>query len=221
VKIAPSMLACDFTKMGEELRRVCNGGADYLHLDVMDGCFVPNISFGPAVISALRPLTQVPFDVHLMVDRPGRYLNEFLSAGANILTIHAEAEPDLHDTLRAIRAGGAKAGLSIKPATPAEAVFPYLEDTDLILVMTVEPGFGGQSFQEAMMGKVRALRAELYRRSLSALLEVDGGINTQTIGAAARAGAEVAVAGTSVFRSADAGAAIRELREAAFRSTGV
>ena len=212
MKIAPSMLACDYVKMGEELRRVSEGGSDYIHLDVMDGCFVPNISFGPGVIKALRPVSEVPFDVHLMIDQPHRYIREFADAGADMITFHIEAEDKVDETIDAIAALGIKPGLSVKPATPIEKVFPYLEKLFLVLVMTVEPGFGGQSFMEDMLPKVRAVKEEAARRGLKIKVQVDGGINETTAPLCAAAGADICVAGTSVFRAPDAAQMIRRLQ---------
>ena len=212
MKIAPSMLACDYVKMGEELRRVSEGGSDYIHLDVMDGCFVPNISFGPGVIKALRPVSEVPFDVHLMIDQPHRYIREFADAGADMITFHIEAEDKVDETIDAIAALGIKPGLSVKPATPIEKVFPYLEKLFLVLVMTVEPGFGGQSFMEDMLPKVRAVKEEAARRGLKIKVQVDGGINETTAPLCAAAGADICVAGTSVFRAPDAAHMIRRLQ---------
>lgn len=213
MKIAPSMLACDYVKMGEELRRVSEGGSDYIHLDVMDGCFVPNISFGPGVIKALRPISKVPFDVHLMIDRPHRYLREFADAGADMITFHIEAEDKVEETIAAIAALGIRPGLSVKPATPIEKVFPYLNKLFLVLVMTVEPGFGGQAFMEDMLPKVRAVKEEAARRGLEIKVQVDGGINETTAPLCAAAGADICVAGTSVFRAPDAAQMIRRLQQ--------
>ncbi len=213
MKIAPSMLACDYVKMGEELRRVSEGGSDYIHLDVMDGCFVPNISFGPGVIKALRPISKVPFDVHLMIDRPHRYLREFADAGADMITFHIEAEDKVEETIAAIAALGIRPGLSVKPATPIEKVFPYLDKLFLVLVMTVEPGFGGQTFMEDMLPKVRAVKEEAARRGLEIQVQVDGGINETTAPLCAAAGADICVAGTSVFRAPDAAQMIRRLQQ--------
>lgn len=215
MKIAPSILSCDFSRLGEEITKVSDGGADLVHLDVMDGMFVPNISFGPDVIAAARPYTKLPFDVHLMIDKPSRYIDRFVASGADIITFHIEAEPDVSKTIRAITDHGVKAGLVVKPNTPIEAVFPYLESLYMVLIMTVEPGFGGQSFMYDMMKKVIALKKETIRRNLSLLIEVDGGINLETISVAAKAGADIAVAGTSVFRSENTKNAIETLKCAA------
>lgn len=211
MKIAPSMLACDYTRMGEELRRVAKD-ADYIHLDVMDGCFVPNISFGPDVIRALRPLTDKPFDVHLMIESPRKYIDEFVKAGADLITIHLEAELYLEETLKKIHDKGIMAGLSVKPGTPVEEVFPYLGMVDLVLVMTVEPGFGGQSFMEDMLDKVRILRQECEQRGISPLLQLDGGINEDNVQRASQAGADICVAGTTVFRAPNPSEMIRRLQ---------
>ena len=214
MKIAPSMLACDFAKMGEEVTRVAAGGADYIHLDVMDCGFVPNISFGPAIIKALRGYTDVPFDVHLMIDNPKRYIKSFLEAGADIISFHIEAEPDVAGAIDDIIKGGAKAALTLKPGTPIEELYPYLDKLYMVLVMSVEPGFGGQSFMPKMLDKVKKIKAEAQRRGLDLLIEIDGGINKSTIADCARAGVDIAVAGTSVFRAADTAGAVRELKEA-------
>ncbi|MGX8701330.1 ribulose-phosphate 3-epimerase [Caproiciproducens sp.] len=209
--IAPSVLSSDFSQLGNEVRRMDLCGADWIHLDVMDGHFVPNLTFGAPVIRAVRGFTEKPFDVHLMIDEPLRYVPDFLDAGADIITFHIESQSDTEKTLEAIRAGGAKPALSVKPGTPAQALFPYLDKLYMVLVMTVEPGFGGQSFMEDMMEKIRVLKA----RRPELLIQVDGGINPSTIRTAAQAGADVCVAGTSVFKAEDAAQAIRDLKAAA------
>lgn len=206
MQIAPSVLAADFTKLGQEIQRV--SCADLLHLDIMDGHFVPNISYGPGIVAALRPLTSLPFDVHLMLDHPLSYVPAFLKAGADLITFHVECQDSIAETLAAIRAGGAKAGLVLKPATPAEALWPWLDQIDLAMVMTVEPGFGGQSFMEPMMEKVR----EIKKKAPALLVEADGGINHTTIQQCAEAGVDICVAGTGVFRAEDAEKAIKELQ---------
>ena len=206
MQIAPSVLAADFTKLGQEIQRV--SCADLLHLDIMDGHFVPNISYGPGVVAALRPLTSLPFDVHLMLDHPLAYVPAFLKAGADLITFHVECQDSIAETLAAIRAGGAKTGLVLKPATPAEALWPWLDQIDVAMVMTVEPGFGGQSFMEPMMEKVR----EIKKKAPALLVEADGGINHTTIQQCAEAGVDIGVAGTGVFRAEDAEKAIKELQ---------
>ena len=193
--IAPSMLSSDFSKLGEETIRMERAGADWIHLDVMDAHFVPNLTFGAPIVGAIRRYTKLPFDVHLMISEPLRYVDDFLKAGADIISFHLEAESSVHETIRAIREGGAKPAVAIKPKTPVEAVLPFLDELDMVLVMTVEPGFGGQSFMEPMMDKV------------------DGGINPQTAVLAKQAGVDACVAGTSVFHAPDAAKAIASLRE--------
>ena len=212
IQISPSLLAADFSRLAAEIQDIDQGGADMIHLDVMDGVFVPNISFGFPVIEALRPLTACIFDVHLMIVEPERYIDRFAKAGADIITFHLEATKDPLAVLRAIHKSGARAGISIKPMTPPEAVFPYLPFCDMVLVMSVEPGFGGQSFIPSSPDRVRAVRNEIARLGLSVDVQVDGGINEQTARLCVAAGANVLVAGSSVFRASDRRAAMDALR---------
>ena len=204
ILISPSVLASDFARLGAEAARMADCGAPLLHLDVMDGVFVPNISFGAPVIRAIRPYSAALFDVHLMICDPIRYIDDFRAAGADGITFHLEAADDPAAVIRAIRASGCRAAVSIKPTTPVEAVYPYLDSVDMVLIMTVEPGFGGQSFMSDMLKKIRALRKECVCRGLETAIQVDGGISDKTIAAAAAAGANVFVAGSAVFRSSDA-----------------
>ena len=212
IHIAPSMLACDFAEMGAAIRAIDAAGADAVHLDVMDGMFVPNISFGLPVIAALRPHTKLPFDVHLMINEPLRYLERFREVGADWITVHYEACSDVKVTLSAIRALGCRAGLSIKPNTAAEEIYPLLPYCDMVLVMTVEPGFGGQALIPACIDKLRALKQKITIDALPVLLQVDGGINEKTAKDAREAGADILVAGSSVFRVEDKRAAMDILR---------
>lgn len=215
IKISPSILAADFTCLGAEVEAMCRAGVEYIHVDVMDGHFVPNISIGLPVVASLRKKTGAVLDVHLMISDPLTYAPQFAAQGADIVVFHLESDSDIQATLDAIRAKGVKAGLSLKPKTPAQAVFPYLDQLDMVLVMTVEPGFGGQKFMADMCPKIAAIRAEAERRGLKLEIEVDGGIDAVTIRAAADAGADVFVAGSALFGSADYTAAVEKLRKAA------
>lgn len=212
VKIAPSLLSCDFTKMGDELRDMERIGADWAHLDVMDGHFVTNLTFGLPVIAALRPVSTIPFDVHLMIEAPEKYIDRYIDAGADILTVHLEACRDMLSALRAIRARGCMAGLSIRPGTPASAVFPYLTEADMILVMTVEPGYGGQKLIPECLDKIGEIKKRAAEMGKEILVEVDGGINAGNAATVRGAGADVLVAGSAVFGSPDRAAAVRALR---------
>ncbi len=214
IKVSPSILAADFVNLERDIRAMVPAGADYVHIDVMDGLFVPNISIGLPVVSAIRKITDLVLDVHLMIDRPIRYVERFCQAGADILTIHIEADTEEHnlEALRMIRAQGVKAAISVKPKTPAEAVLPYLDLCDLILVMTVEPGFGGQSFMADMMPKVTKIREYITQRDLACELEVDGGVNTETGHTCVQAGADVLVAGSAYFKSKDPAAFVETLK---------
>ena len=208
IMIAPSLLSADFSRLAEEIRDVEKAGCDALHIDVMDGHFVPNLTIGPLVVAAIHRVTELPLDVHLMIDTPSRYIAEFRKAGADWITVHVEAEKDIHGVLKMIRDSGAKAGISLRPKTAVESLFPYLSELDLVLVMSVEPGFGGQSFMPEMMDKVKALRSKFQ-----GLISVDGGIGAGNASQALEAGADILVAGSAIFGKADRVKATREFRE--------
>jgi ribulose-phosphate 3-epimerase len=212
-KIAPSILSADFTRLGDEIRLVEEAGADYIHIDVMDGHFVPNITIGPMIVAAARKATGLPLDVHLMIANPDQYVEEFRKAGADIITIHAEAVHHLHRSVQLIRSTGAKAGVSLNPATPLGSLEYVLSSLDMVLLMSVNPGFGGQVFIKEVLPKVKGLRQMIMERGLKTEIEVDGGINPGTIGAVSAAGADIFVAGSAVFNSKDYREAIRLLRE--------
>ena len=220
IKISPSILAADFACLGFEADKVAAAGADMLHVDVMDGHFVPNISLGPPVIKSLRAASGMPFDVHLMIDDPSGYLDSFIDAGSDIVTFHLEAERDPGKLIKRILAAGKKPSVSIKPGTPAEKVYPYLDDLSMVLVMTVEPGFGGQKLIESCLEKARALRAEADRRGLDLDIEADGGINADNIGRVAASGVNVFVAGSAVFHAKDPAKAVAQLKENAMSASG-
>ena len=212
--ISPSILSADFAKLGEEVRAIDEAGADWIHIDVMDGHFVPNLTIGPGVVKALRPHSAKPFDVHLMISPVDNFLDAFAEAGADIITVHPEAGPHLHRTIQRIKALGKKAGVSLNPATPAKALDYVLEEIDLVLVMTVNPGFGGQKFIASQVRKIEAIASRIAKESLDVELEVDGGIDRETAPQAVSAGATVLVAGTAAFRGgpADYAENIRALR---------
>ena len=200
ILVAPSILAADFANLGEDIKRIVDAGADIIHLDVMDGHFVPNISFGVPIIKSIREVTKLPFDVHLMISNPLDYIDSFAKSGADGITFHIESNGDPKDIIAKIKENGCAVGVSLKPKTPVEAILPYLEFVDLVLVMTVEPGFGGQSFMSEMMEKVTTIREEIEKLKLNIHLELDGGIDETTVNIAKDAGANMLVAGTAVFK---------------------
>jgi ribulose-phosphate 3-epimerase len=214
VYVAPSILSANFAKLGEEIKEAELGGADWIHVDVMDGHFVPNITIGPLVVEAIRPMTKLPLDVHLMIERPDRYIPDFVKAGADLISVHVEACTHLHRTLHLIKQSGIKAGVVLNPATPISLIEHVLdEQLDLVLIMTVNPGFGGQAFISGMLSKIRALREQANAKGLNGLhIEVDGGINEVTARQVAEAGADVLVAGNAVFGQSDRTEAIRRIR---------
>jgi len=213
IKVAPSILSANFAKLGEEISSLEQGGADLVHVDVMDGSFVPNITIGPLVVEAIKPVTQLPLDVHLMIDKPDQYIESFIKAGADIITVHAEATNHLHRTVHLIKSLGAKASVALNPATPLNVLDFLLPDLDMVLLMTVNPGFGGQAFIASIIPKIQALRERINQQNLHIDIEVDGGINIQTSKLVRNAGANVLVAGSYVFSSANRTAAIASLKE--------
>lgn len=214
VDIAPSILSADFSRLGEEIQAVERGGATILHVDVMDGHFVPNLTVGLPVVKSLSQATNLPIDAHLMISEPGRYAEQFVEAGAKMVSVHVEADAHLHRTLSSIRSAGAAAGVVINPATPVESLSEALPYADYVLVMSVNPGFGGQRFIETSLDKVRRLRRLIQERGLTTRIEIDGGVDLNNIAAVVSAGAEIIVAGSAVFSTKDPEAAVRNLREA-------
>jgi ribulose-phosphate 3-epimerase len=213
IKVAPSILSADFAKLAEEVRSVEAGGADWLHVDVMDGQFVPNITIGPLVVEAIRPHTRLPLDVHLMIEEPDRYIQQFVQAGADIISVHVEASRHLHRTLQLIRSHGVKASVALNPHTPLAMIEHVLTDLDMVLLMTVNPGFGGQKFIPNVLSKIKDLRQMLDARDLQHVeIEVDGGINPETSRLVREAGANVLVAGNAVYNAPDRQEAIRQIR---------
>jgi len=212
-RIAPSILSADFSKLGEDIRIVEEGGADWLHVDVMDGHFVPNITIGPLVVAAIKPHTKLPLDVHLMIENPDQYIPEFVKAGADIISVHVEATPHLHRTLQLIRSLGAKASVALNPHTPLSMIENVLTDLDMVLLMTVNPGFGGQKFITNVLPKIRTLRQMLDAQDLQHVeIEVDGGVNVETSKLVREAGANVLVAGNAIYNAPDRVAAIQQIR---------
>jgi len=211
-KIAPSILSADFSRLGEEVRAVERAGADYIHIDVMDGHFVPNITIGPMIVKAVRKMTQLPLDVHLMISDPDRFLDEFAKCGADILTVHAEAVIHMHRTIQFIRSLGVRAAVSLNPATPLDVLEYVLEDLDMVLLMTVNPGFEGQKFIPSVLPKITRLREMTVARGCSLEIEVDGGIGPDSIARVSSAGADVFVAGSAIFYSEDYGKTIHQMR---------
>ncbi|MGN0171179.1 MAG: ribulose-phosphate 3-epimerase [Acutalibacteraceae bacterium] len=212
MKVSPSVLTCDFAHMGQAIALVEKSGADMVHLDVMDGQFVPNLSFGPPVIASLRPLTSLPFDVHLMMQHPEYLIEAFVKAGADLINFHVESDAPTERTIDLIRSFGKKVALTVKPNTPASAVFPYLDKLDMVLIMTVEPGFGGQSFMADMLPKIKEIKEECARRGCSVDIQLDGGVNAANAADCAAAGADIVVMGSAVFNADDPKALVQAVQ---------
>ena len=212
IKIAPSILSADFSRLGDDIKAVEEAGADYIHVDVMDGHFVPNITIGPMVVQAIRPVTKLPLDVHLMIENPDRYIEEFAKAGADIISVHVEASPHLHRTVQLIKQQGVKAGVVINPATPVDSIKHIIQDVDLVLLMTVNPGFGGQAFIESVVPKIKEVSDLVQTQGLNVEIEVDGGVNPETARLCVEAGANVLVAGSAIYGKKDLKDAIKAIR---------
>ena len=212
IKIAPSILSANFARLEEDIKDVERGGADYIHVDVMDGQFVPNITIGPLIVEAIRPITQLPLDVHLMIENPDQYINAFAKAGADILTVHVEACHHLHRTVQQIKTKGMKAGVVLNPHTPVSMIEHVIEDVDLVLLMTVNPGFGGQSFIHSVLPKIKQVADIVEKRKLQVEIEVDGGVNPETAKLCIEAGANVLVAGSAIYNQKDRSQAITKIR---------
>jgi ribulose-phosphate 3-epimerase len=215
IKIAPSILSADFSKLGDEIKEVEEAGADYIHVDVMDGHFVPNITIGPLVVEAIKPITKLPLDVHLMIEKPDAYIPAFANAGASIITVHQEASIHLHRTIQSIKVLGVKAGVVLNPATPAILIKEILSEIDMVLIMTVNPGFGGQSFIHETLSKIKQIATWRKELNLSFEIEVDGGVNVETAKFCIDAGADVLVAGSAIFDQTDRAQAIKKLKQSA------
>ncbi len=213
IKIAPSILSADFSCLGDQVRLVEKAGVEYLHIDVMDGHFVPNITIGPLVVEALRPVSKLIFDVHLMIEHPDRYIADFVKAGADIISVHTEACPHLHRSIQNIKSYGVKAAVALNPATPLNSIEYVLESLDMVLLMTVNPGFGGQKFIPEVLPKISDLHDLIQKLGLNTEIQVDGGVNSQVAGALVKAGATILVAGSAIFAAEDITLAVRELRE--------
>ncbi|RBP95196.1 ribulose-5-phosphate 3-epimerase [Cytobacillus firmus] len=212
VKIAPSILSADFSKLGEEIKDVERGGADYIHVDVMDGHFVPNITIGPLIVDAIRPVTKLPLDVHLMIENPDNYIEAFANAGADYITVHAEACKHLHRTIHFIKSFGVKAGVVLNPATPVNMIEHVIDDIDMVLLMSVNPGFGGQKFIHGVLPKIKAVKEMADAKGLNIEIEVDGGVNEETAQLCIEAGANVLVAGSAIYNQKDRAGAITALK---------